>query len=142
MMKKTVLLMCMLVSVLTGMAQKNDHLEFMLLVHSHKDQMTEMGSEHREKHIQKVGQYIEGLAKSGTLLDAQPLVMDGAVITAIDGKVNQKKLKVSNRAVAGYYKIKAKNLDEAISIAKADPRFEENGWAIEIRPIKKVTGIN
>ena len=68
--------------------------------------------------------------------------MEGALVTAHDGKVDQKKLTIANKAIAGYYIIQAKGLEEAIAIAKADPRFEANGWKLEVRPIKQVSGIN
>ena len=40
------------------------------------------------------------------------------------------------------YHILANDLKEAIEIAKADPRFEDGRWRIEIRPVLKVDGIN
>lgn len=141
-MRKTVLLICLFVGILTSMAQESKSAKFMLLVHSDKNQMTEMSSKHQKEHIQKVGAYIGELAKSGKLIDAQPLAMEGALVTAHDGKVDQKKLTIANKAIAGYYIIQAKGLEEAIAIAKADPRFEANGWKLEVRPIKQVSGIN
>ncbi len=141
-MRKTVLLMCLLAGTLTSMAQETESAKFMFLVHSDKNQMTEMSAQHQKEHIQKVGAYIGDLAKSGKLIDAQPLTMEGELISAKDGKVSQKKLTIANQAIAGYYVVKAKDMDEAIAIAKADPRFEENGWKLEVRPIKQVSGIN
>ena len=38
--------------------------------------------------------------------------------------------------------IRAKDLDEAISLAKQDPRFEEGIWRVEVRPVMNVEGIN
>ncbi len=134
--------MCLLAGTLTSMAQEKEIAKFMFLVHSDKDQMTEMSAQHQKEHIQKVGAYIGNLAKSGKLIDAQPLAMEGELISAHDGKVSQKKLTIANQAIAGYYVVKAKDLEEAIAIAKADPRFEENGWKLEVRPIKQVSGIN
>jgi len=141
-MKKTVLLMWLFVGTLTSMAQESKSAKFMFLVHSDKNKLTKMSSKHQKEHIQKVGKHLIELAKSGKLLDAQPLVMEGELVTARDGKVNQKKLTIVNQTIAGYYIVKAKDLEEAIAIAKADPRFEENGWKLEVRPIKQVSGIN
>ena len=40
------------------------------------------------------------------------------------------------------YQILASNLEEAIEIGKAVPRFDDGDWRLEVRPIMKVDGIN
>jgi hypothetical protein len=48
----------------------------------------------------------------------------------------------TKEVISGYYHLLANDLGEAIEIAKGDPRFEEGIWRVEVRPIKKVEGIN
>ena len=44
--------------------------------------------------------------------------------------------------IGGYFHIVAEDLDEAVEIAKANPLFQNGEGEIEVRPIKKLEGIN
>ena len=116
--------------------------EFMFFVYSDGNRVTDLTSEKQQLHIQKIGAYIENLAKTGKLKDAQPFEMEGTKISNYKGVFSETELNKNKKVIAGYYHILALNMEEAIAIAKADPRFEEEGWEIVIRPIKKVEGIN
>lgn len=116
--------------------------EFMFYVYSDGNRITDLTSEKQKLHIQKIGAYIENLAKTGKLKDAQPLEMEGTKISSNKGVFSETELNKDKKVIAGYYHILAVDMNEAITIAKADPRFEEEGWEIVIRPIKKVEGIN
>lgn len=116
--------------------------EFMFFVYSDGNRVIKLTSEKQQLHIQKIGTYIENLAKTGKLKDAQPLEMEGTKISSNKGAFSETELNKDKKVIAGYYHILAMDMEEAITIAKADPRFEEDGWEIVIRPIKKVEGIN
>lgn len=116
--------------------------EFMFFVYSDGNRVADLSSKKQQLHIQKIGVYIENLAKTGKLKDAQPLEMKGINISSSKGNFSEEVLNKDRKVIAGYYHILAKDMTEAIKIAKSDPRFEEDGWKIEIREIKKVTGIN
>ncbi len=116
--------------------------EFMFYVYSDGNRVSDLTSEKQQLHIQKIGAYIENLAKIGKLKDAQPLEMEGTKISSNKGVFSETELNKDKKVIAGYYHILAVDMDEAITIAKADPRFVEEGWEIVIRPIKKVEGIN
>ena len=116
--------------------------EFMFFVYSDGNRVTDLTSEKQQLHIQKIGAYIQNLAKTGKLKDAQPLEMEGIKISRNKGIFSETELNKNKKVIAGYYHILAVDMEEAITIAKADPRFEEDGWEIVIRPIKKVEGIN
>jgi len=81
--------------------------------------------------------YIDKLIKEGKLKSAQPLVRKGKIISGSkqtwkDGPFNETK-----EVIVGYYHILAKDIDEAIEIAKGNPEFEYGTSArIEVRPIK------
>lgn len=122
--------------------ENKDTKTFMFYVYSDANRVADLESEAQQKHIKKIGAYIESLAKQGKLKDAQPLEMEGVILSNPNGEFETLSFKRHEKVIAGYYLILAKDLDEAIAIAKADPRYEEAGWEIEIRPIKKVTGIN
>lgn len=116
--------------------------EFMFFVYSDGNRVTDLSSKKQQLHIQKIETYIENLAKAGKLKDAQPLEMEGTKISSNHRIFSDTHLNKDKKVIAGYYHILAVDMDEAISIAKADPRFQEEGWEIVIRPIKKVEGIN
>lgn len=122
--------------------EKNVLKEFMYFVYSDGNRVTDLSSKKQQLHIQKIGDYIQNLAETGKLKDAQPLEMDGILIGSKKGVFNEVALNKNKKVISGYYHILAKNMKEAVAIAKADPRFEEDGWEIMIRPIKKVKGIN
>lgn len=116
--------------------------EFMLFISAEGNPIAGLSPEEKQQHVQKIGAYIEDLVKKGQLKDAQPLEQEGIKISKsahgfIDGPFNE-----SKEVITGYYRILANNLTEAADIAKADPRFEDGDWVIEIRPIMKVDGIN
>lgn len=116
--------------------------EFMFFVYSDGNHVTDLTSEKQQLHIQKIGAYIKNLAKTGKLKDAQPIEMEGTKISSNKGAFSETELNKNKKVIAGYYHILAFDMNEAITIAKADPRFEEEGWEIVIRPVKKVDGIN
>lgn len=116
--------------------------EFMLFIHSEGDPMKAASPEEMLQHVNKVGAYIQKLASEGRLKGAQPLEYGGVSITGSKGSFIDGPFNESKEVISGYYHILARNLDEAIGIAKADPRFDDGAWKIEVRPIMKVEGIN
>ena len=80
--------------------------------------------------------------ESGKLKGAQPLEMDGAVIHGNKSVFKDGPFNESKEVIVGYFHIMAKNLEEAIEIAKANPMFDDAEGTIEVRPIKQMDGIN
>jgi len=77
------------------------------------------------------------LKKEHKLLGAQPLIMEGVLISKSNNGWEEKNIAVDKDVQVGYYHIIAKDIDEAINIAKANPEFEFVASAsIEIRPVK------
>lgn len=116
--------------------------EYMLFIRSEESPKSEFSAEQMQEHIAKVGAFIKRLTEEGRMKSAQPLEMEGRILSYQDGKVIDGPYNETKEIISGYYHLLAKDLDEAIAITKEDPRFEEGIWRIEIRPIKKVMGIN
>jgi hypothetical protein len=117
--------------------------EFMLLIRTEGDHLQTLSPQAQQEHIQKVMVYIEDLMKNGNLKSAQPLEHDGTIISGTKGKLKDGPFNESKEVVAGYFHIQAKDLNEAIQIAKNNPVFESASNArIEVRPIKILHGIN
>jgi len=116
--------------------------EFMLFIYTVGDHMAEMSPEQQQQHVEKVGGYIQNLAKEGTLKGAQPLEMTGVTITGHNGTFHDAPFNETKEVIGGYYHLVANNIDEVVEIIKKDPRFEDSEWKIEIRPVRQVVGIN
>ena len=89
-----------------------------------------------------MGGYIGKLMEEGKLKSAQPLQMEGTIITSPNGKLKDGPYNETKEVIAGYFLIEANNLEEAIAIAKNNPVLENENARIEVRPIKKMEGIN
>lgn len=116
--------------------------EFMLLVRTEGDHLAEVSPKEQQEHVAKIGNYISNLMQAGKLKGAQPLEMDGTMISGNKGSFKDGPYNESKEVIVGYFHILAKDLDEAIEIAKANPVFEAGYTSIEVRPIKTMEGIN
>lgn len=117
--------------------------EFMLLIRTQGDHLATLSPEQQQQHLQKVMNYMGGLMQSGKLKGAQPLEMEGAIISGTPGKLKDGPYNETKEVIAGYFLVQAKSLEEAMQIAKDNPVFEDGtGARIEVRPIKVMEGIN
>jgi hypothetical protein len=113
--------------------------EFMLLIRNLGDGKAGFSPEQQQQFLKACEDYIRELKNGDNLISAQPLVREGKMVTGglghfIDGPYNE-----SPEVIVGYYHVKAKDLDEALSIAKRNPEFAfVTGAKIEVRPIKMI----
>lgn len=116
--------------------------EFLLLIRSEEEPKASLSPEQMQQHIEKIGGYLKRLTEEGRMKSAQPLEMEGTMLSYKNGQIVDGPYNETKEIISGYYHLLAENLDEAIAIAKQDPRFEEGIWRMEVRPIKQVEGIN
>lgn len=116
--------------------------EFMLLIRTEGDQLAKMSPEQQQQHVQKIGNYIGKMIQEGKLKGAQPLDMEGAIVRGNKGVFKDGPYNESKEVIVGYFHILANDLEQAITIAKANPVFEAGEASIEVRPIKIMQGIN
>jgi len=114
----------------------------MLFIISEDNNIEKASAEEMQQHIRKVGDYIKKNVKEGRFLGAQPLEKNGVRVSGSKGNTFDGPFIETKEIILGYYHILAKDMEEAVEIAKADPRFEEEKWSIVIRPVLKVEGIN
>ncbi|MFT6811030.1 MAG: hypothetical protein ACI9J3_003855 [Parvicellaceae bacterium] len=93
-------------------------------------------------YFEVVSWFIKKMIREGKMRAAQPLEMAGKVLSYENGSFIDGPFNDTKEVISGYYHIIAEGLSEALEIAKADLRFEDGKWRIEIRPIMKVDGIN
>jgi len=116
--------------------------EFMLFIKSKGNPIEDLSLEQKQEHVNKVGAYITRLVEEGKMKSAQPLEMEGRILSYQNGEFVDGPFNETKEVISGYYHLLAANLNEALQIAKQDPRFEDGTWKMEIRPIMKVDGIN
>jgi hypothetical protein len=116
--------------------------EFMLFVRTKGDHLAAMSPREQQEHVAKIGNYIGKLMQEGKLKGAQPLEMNGAMIPRKKTAAKDGPFSESKEVIVGYFHILARDLNEAIAIAKANPAYETGNASIEVRPIKTMEGIN
>jgi hypothetical protein len=110
--------------------------EYMLLIRNDGDAKTALSPDKHLEFIRKCESYINILKGQGKLIAAQPLVREGVIISGTGGG-EETPLNPGKQVQVGYYHILAKDMNEAIAIAKDNPEFEYVPSAtIEVRPIK------
>lgn len=111
--------------------------EFMLYIRNEKDAKNSLTAEEHLAFIKKCEKYINLLKKENKLVAAQPIVREGVIVKKSGGDWNAKDISLETETHVGYYHILAKDMDEAVKIAKDNPEFEYVPSAsIEVRPIK------
>ncbi len=116
--------------------------EFMLFIKSKGNPVASFSAKEQQEHVRKVGGFIKKMVEEGKMKSAQPLEMQGSILSYENGNFTDGPFNETKEVISGYYHILAEDLKEAIEIAKMDPRFEDGAWSIEIRPIMKIDGIN
>ena len=111
--------------------------EFMLIIRNENDNFAKLSPDQQQQFLSKCQVYINNLKKENKLIEAQPLVREGTIISRTNDRWNDKSFNESNEVLVGYYHILANDLDDAIAISKQNPEFEYGKSArIEVRPIK------
>jgi hypothetical protein len=111
--------------------------EFMLLIRNEADSKSSFSPETHQQFLNACMIYIDGLMKNGNLKSAQPLIREGKMVSGSPGAFKDGPYNETKEVIVGYYHILAKDLDEAIAIAKGNPEFAYTKTArIEVRPIK------
>jgi len=111
--------------------------EFMLYIRNHADSKELFTPATHLEFVRKCEVYIGNLTREGKLIAAQPLVREGKMISGTNGAWKESPYNESEEVMVGYYHIRAKDMEEAIAIAKGNPEFEYTTTArIEVRPVK------
>ncbi|MEX0363040.1 MAG: YciI family protein, partial [Allomuricauda sp.] len=104
--------------------------EFLLLIRSEESPKASLSPEQMQQHIEKVGGYLQRLTEEGRMKSAQPLEMEGTMLSYQNGQIIDGPYNETKEIISGYYHLLANDMEEAVSIAKQDPRFEEGIWRV------------
>jgi hypothetical protein len=116
--------------------------EFLLIIRTEGDVWTSLSPQKLQDHIQKGTAYIGNLMKEGKLKSAQPLDKGSRIVTDNNGMIKDGPFNESKEVIAGYFHIVAKDINEAVEIAKSNPIFQDIPTRIEVHPMKAVGEIN
>ena len=111
--------------------------EFMFYIRNEKDAKKSLTAESHLAFIKKCETYIGVLKSENKLIASQPIVREGVVIKKSGNDWTERSIETDQETQVGYYHILAKDIAEAIKIAKENPEFEfVPSASIEVRPIK------
>jgi len=109
----------------------------MLLIRNEGDGKANLSPEEQQNFLKACQVYIEDLEKNGHMKSAQPLVREGVMVSGSVNNFTEGPYNPTREVIVGYYHILAKDLDEAVAIAKRNPEFAfVKGAKIEVRPVK------
>jgi hypothetical protein len=111
--------------------------EFKLLIRNLNDSKESFSPEQHDKFLKSCEVYIEKLKKNNNLVSAQPLKREGVMVSGTPGNFKEGPYSETKEVIVGYYHILAKDLADAVAIAKENPEFAYTTTArVEVRPIK------
>lgn len=90
-----------------------------------------------KEYIQLWINWQQGLAQKGILVGGDPLQTTGKQVNGKSKVVTDGPLIVAKETVDGYLIVNAKDLNEAVEIAKGCPLLTKESGKVEVRPIQK-----
>jgi len=90
-----------------------------------------------QESMQKWGDWIQQLTKSGNFKAGDPLGSEGKVIKGTKKIVTDGPYAEAKDVVGGYLLISAGSLNEAVELSRGCPVFENDG-SVEVRPIQQM----
>jgi hypothetical protein len=110
--------------------------KFMLIFHGGGN--GKQSPEEMQSNMGKWMAWIEKLHKSGHYAEGEPLLPGGKLVSGPNGKtVTDGPYTEGKEVVGGFFIIKAKDFDEAVSICDDYPDFN-HGATVQVRQIMKV----
>lgn len=111
--------------------------EYMLYIRNAGDAKAALSAEEHLAFIKQCEVYIGKLKAKNQLVAAQPIIREGVIISKGTSGWNTADVDPMKEVQVGYYHIMARDMEEAISIAKDNPEFAfVPSASIEVRPVK------
>ncbi|HXP53184.1 MAG TPA: YciI family protein [Bacteroidia bacterium] len=97
----------------------------------------ELSPDQMQKHMQKWMAWMGGLAAKGIMGASEPLKPTGKQVTGTKKVITDGPFVEAKEMVGGFTVVNAKDIDEAVELAKGCPIFEVGG-KLEVRPLQKM----
>src|SRR5258707_14908785 len=114
--------------------------DFLLILKTEGSVWTDLSPEQLQKHMEHGGAYIGKLIKEGKLKSASPVDKGSRIVTETNGALKDGPFNETKEVVAGYFLIAAESIEEAVTIAKGNPIFNDISTKIEVHPMMPVGG--
>ena len=115
--------------------------DYLLIIKTEGCVWTDLSPEQLQKHMENGGDYIGSLMKKGILKGANPIEKSGSrIVTESNGTLKDGPFNESKEVVAGFFHIIAKDVNEAVEIAKGNPIFKDIPTKIEVHPMMPIGG--
>jgi hypothetical protein len=109
--------------------------KYMFLFHG--GDVSHLPPQQQEAHMQKWLGWVDRLRKEGKYVSGEPLLPGGKTVVGTKRTVTDGPFAESKEVVSGFFIVNAKNLDEAVQMAKDCPDYEFDG-AVEVREVMKM----
>jgi hypothetical protein len=110
--------------------------DYLLLFRGGDDELAAGSPELNQAHMQQWMEWMSQLSANNQLGGAEPLKMDGRLISGRQKLVTDGPFMEGKEMVGGYLLLKAGSYDEAVEIAKACPILELTDTSVEVREIQ------
>jgi hypothetical protein len=114
--------------------------DFLLILRTEGNVWTDLSPEQLKKHMEHGMAYIGKLIAEGKLKSASPVDKGSKLITGSRGSFTDHPFNESKEVIAGYFLVTANDMNEAITIAKENPIFNDIPTKIEVHPMMPVGG--
>ncbi|HEY9164681.1 MAG TPA: YciI family protein [Candidatus Kryptonia bacterium] len=114
--------------------------DYLLIIKTEGSVWTDLSKEQLQMHLEHGTAYIGKLLKDGKLKGANPIDKGSRIVTESKGVMRDGPLNETKEVVAGYFHIVAKDMDEAVDIAKGNPIFKDIPTKIEVHPMMPIGG--
>src|SRR6185312_11464081 len=112
--------------------------DFLLIIKTEGSVWSDLSPEQLQKHLEGGSAYIGNLIKEGKLKNANPIDKGSRIVTENNGIIKDGPFNESKEVVAGFFHVIAKDINEAVEIAKANPIFKDIPTKIEVHPLMAV----
>jgi hypothetical protein len=112
--------------------------EYLLLFRGGDAPTLQQSPEKWQAHMQRWGQWMNGMKEQGKFISAQPLVSSGKTVMGNKKVVSDGPFMEGKEMVAGYLACRANSYDEAVEISKGCPILEFTDGNVEVREIQEM----
>ncbi len=102
-----------------------------------EDPQRDLSPEEMQRHMQEWGAWLDNLTQTGRFESGTPLEAAGKIVSGPNTTATETPFAEPGEVVTGYLVISARDIDEAVEIAKACPILDVGG-RVEVRAVQEM----